>query len=292
MGKPQKNNNKLEIFDYNFPEDKQYSEGNKNQEYYEKIRNYNEAKRKAKTSRTIEKLIFWSFALAVVLITVLSMFFLKNSLEDTNPTFPQDNKIIVGSADLSSLGNMQQDKETSEEVKQTSTTSVEPSTTTSTSQVQQVIPTAKQTSITTSVLTQSSTAKSIETKETTIEEEIDSTEHSQTTTEEQSETTSTERQTTTTTTSKTSETTVKPTTEKPSETTTELTTSKQEYVYHIRFYIKSSKTNKVLGYYTSEMSGAEVSKVYKSANKQLAAESLNGETGTYYIVEEEYKVQK
>lgn len=290
MGKP-KREDKLEIFDYNFPEDKQYSEGNKNQKYYEQIKKYNEAKRKAKISRTIEKAIFWSFALAVVLITLLSMFFLKNFLEDTNPTFPQDDKIIVGSAGLSSLGNPQQAKETSEEVKQTSTTSVEPSTTTSTSEVQQIIPTVEQTSTTTSVLAQSNTTESSEISETTtIEEENESTEPSNA---EVSQTKASETTTTTTQHSETtSKTTAKPTTEKPSETITEPTTSKQEYVYHVRFYIKSTKTNKVLGYYTSEMSEAEVSKVYKFANEQLAAESLDGETGTYYIVEEEYKVQK
>ena len=286
MSKPEKNN-KLELFDYNFPEDRQYSQGNKNQEYYDKIKKYNEEKRKAKTSRIIEKAIFWSFAISAVLVTIFSIYLLKNSLENSSPTLPQDNKIIVGSANLSTTIEEQQSKTTS-------TTSVELSTTTSTSKVeQQVIPTIEQTSVTTSVLAQPSTTESSKTSKTTIEEENESTEPSNA---EASQTKASETTTTATqhseTTSKTSETTVKPTTEKPSETTTELTTSKQEYVYHIRFYIKSSKTNKVLGYYTSEMSGAEVSKVYKSANEQLAAESLNGETGTYYIVEEEYKVQK
>lgn len=280
MSKPEKNN-KLELFDYNFPEDIQYSQGNKNQDYYNRIRHYNEEKRKARTSNMIEKLIFWSFAIAAVLVTVLSIFFLKNSLKETTPTFPQENKIIVGSADLSSTSTIEEQLS-----KITNTTSVKLSTTTSTSKVeQQVIPTVEQTSITTSFLAQPSTTESSETKETTIEEETEI---------EPSKTTSTTvKQTTTTQHSEaTSKTTAKPTTEKPSETITEPTTSKQEYVYHVRFYIKSTKTNKVLGYYTSEMSEAEVSKIYKSVNEQLAAESLDGETGTYYIVEEEYKVQK
>lgn len=285
MDKPQKNNNKLELFDYNFPEDRQYSQGNKNQEYYDKIRKYNEEKRKARTSHIIEKAIFWSFALAVVLITVLFIFFLKNSLKETTPTLPQENKIIVGSANLSTTIEEQQSKTTS-------TTSVEPSTTTSTSKVeQQVIPTVEQTSTTTSVLAQPSTTESSEISETTtIEEQNENTEPSD------AKASQIKISDTTTTTTQhgeiTSKTTAKPTIEKTSETTTEPTTSKQEYVYHVRFYIKSTKTNKVLGYYTSEMSEAEVSKVYKSANEQLAAESLDGETGTYYIVEEEYRVQK
>lgn len=284
MSKSEKNN-KLELFDYNFPEDKQYSQGNKNQEYYDKIRKYNEEKRKARTSRVIEKTIFWSFAIAAVLVTVLSIYLLKNSLENSSPTLPQNNKIIVGSANLSTTIEEQQSKTTS-------TTSVKLSTTTSTSKVeQQVIPTVEQTNVTTSVLAQSSTTESSEISETTtIEEEIESTEPSNT---EASQAKASKTTTTTTQHSEvTSKTTAKPTTEKPSETTTEPTTSKQEYVYHVRFYIKSTKTNKVLGYYTSEMSEAEISKVYKFANEQLAAESLDGETGTYYIVEEEYKVQK
>ena len=288
MSKP-KREDKLELFDYNFPEDRQYSQGNKNQEYYNRIKIYNEEKRKANTARTIEKAIFWSFAIAAILVTVFSIYLLKSSLEDSSSTLPQDNKIIVGSANLSTTLEEQQSK-----VPSTTTKEEQSSTTISTSEVQQVIPTVKQTSTTTSVLAQSSTT----TSETTIEDqdETESTDFSKTTSTTVKQTTTTQHSET----EKPSKTTAKPTTqntsqttkEEPNKTTTEPTTSKQEYVYHVRFYIKSTKTNKVLGYYTSEMSEAEVSKVYKFANEQLAAESLDGETGTYYIVEEEYKVQK